>query len=533
MFRIDSANFLPNGNGTGKNAFTAGNPSVPTGPTVLHPDWLNNVQEEIVNIIEAQGIPLSKTIKSQLKQSVWSPIDVIRKMVLSSWRKPRSLTAGGSPVGGGFTDIVWIPSLTKFIGVNSNASGQRSAVSRDGIVWDNTTNIANSASTWFGVAYCTGIALAVAVGGGNLISSSPDGVTWTPRTGPASGGSWRSIAANATRFVAIAPSGTVRFMTSTDGINWSGQTPAIQTGSWDKIVWSQALGLFVIAGSNAGSGSGNFIATSPDGVTWTARTTPLLGTFNTMRLTYDAQRGIFVAMAQPLSGNTIQGMYSYDAVNWNAFTYTAPRSVSGIGAICYCGDLGAFVFSSGDGLGNSYIYYTTDFVTWSDLYIDQTSNAFTNVMLYVPELARIIAAGTSLTSTNLGPLGDNGGDFSSSAAAGSVTTWTTAVGKNVLGPFLLPSGEWEINAGIAWSAAAITGTAAIASISTTSATVEAVATEGRTDTDRVPTAAAPLVLNCRRQIILSLPTNIYLVGQMTFSAGTPVAGGWMRAKRIA
>lgn len=59
MHRIDTP-----GNVAGH--FTDGDPLIPQEPTIVGEDWLNAVQEEICNVIEAAGITLNKPTNTQL-----------------------------------------------------------------------------------------------------------------------------------------------------------------------------------------------------------------------------------------------------------------------------------------------------------------------------------------------------------------------------------------------------------------------------------------------------------------------------------
>lgn len=64
MHRIDAPGFAPG------NLFTEGNPSLGIPATEVSDDWLNDVQEEIVNIITAQGITLVKGTQTQLRSAI-------------------------------------------------------------------------------------------------------------------------------------------------------------------------------------------------------------------------------------------------------------------------------------------------------------------------------------------------------------------------------------------------------------------------------------------------------------------------------
>lgn len=48
------------------NQFDEGDPGVPRNPTQVDPDWLNAVQNELVNAIETAGVTLAKGTNTQL-----------------------------------------------------------------------------------------------------------------------------------------------------------------------------------------------------------------------------------------------------------------------------------------------------------------------------------------------------------------------------------------------------------------------------------------------------------------------------------
>jgi len=55
--------------------FTEGNPALGIPATEVSDDWLNDVQEEIVTVIENQGITLVKGDQDQLEEALFSMID--------------------------------------------------------------------------------------------------------------------------------------------------------------------------------------------------------------------------------------------------------------------------------------------------------------------------------------------------------------------------------------------------------------------------------------------------------------------------
>ena len=50
--------------------FDAGDPGVPREPTQVDPDWLNAIQEELANTIEAAGVALVKGTNTQLLSAI-------------------------------------------------------------------------------------------------------------------------------------------------------------------------------------------------------------------------------------------------------------------------------------------------------------------------------------------------------------------------------------------------------------------------------------------------------------------------------
>lgn len=90
MFRIDSqgtAASLPTPAAVGPTVgyFTKGNPTLSIPPTVVSDDWLNMVQEEILNVILAAGLTPSKTTYTQLRDAISTGVtDTTDELTLSN-----------------------------------------------------------------------------------------------------------------------------------------------------------------------------------------------------------------------------------------------------------------------------------------------------------------------------------------------------------------------------------------------------------------------------------------------------------------
>jgi hypothetical protein len=106
-------------------------------------------------------------------------------------------------------------------------------------------------------------------------------------------------------------------MTSPDGITWTIRTSAANN-SWNSVTYGN--GLFV-AVSDTG---GNRVMTSPDGITWTSRTSAA----NNAWVSVAYGSGLFVAISY--NGGGTQVMTSPDGITWTSRTNAASNLWSGI-----------------------------------------------------------------------------------------------------------------------------------------------------------------------------------------------------------
>lgn len=159
----------------------------------------------------------------------------------------------------------WSEDLGQFCAV---CVGAQCATSEDGITWT-ARNMPSSAS-WSRLIWASEIGLWIAVAyNSNKAATSPDGITWTARTLPAAS-LWAGLNWNGSLAVLIDNNNSRRVLTTSDGINWTAHTTALPSNaSWDGLEWAVELGLWVTIASFSTKA-----ATSPDGVTWTARTLP-------------------------------------------------------------------------------------------------------------------------------------------------------------------------------------------------------------------------------------------------------------------
>ena len=185
----------------------------------------------------------------------------------------------------------------------------------------------------------------IAVGDGGLLATSPDGQTWTTQTNPISGATYKDIVWNGTTTIVIGgASGAGVVITSNNGTNWAVAESSLGSATIETIAWDDneqwvgfggtqwftsnngqewtANGSFVpVNGSGSHSivdviwdytnsqfvsvGSGGSVYTSPDGTTWTERTTTST-TFSAITSNED----VLIAAA----GDEI--FKSTDGINW-------------------------------------------------------------------------------------------------------------------------------------------------------------------------------------------------------------------------
>jgi len=215
-----------------------------------------------------------------------------------------------------------------FVAVGTRVAGVSNYNSIDGINWSSGVGNGGFAS----VAYGNGVF--AAVGPAGLVRNSNNGVNWTTRT--AAGNDWSSVTYGKGLFVAVSTSGSSnRVMTSPDGITWTSRTSAADH-SWKSVAYGN--GIFVAGGDDASDGF-NSVMTSPDGITWTLGTAAL-GAETWNSVTYG--NGLFVAVS-----NLSKVMTSPDAVTWTSRTSAATNQWN---SVTYGN--GVFVAVSSNGTGN-------------------------------------------------------------------------------------------------------------------------------------------------------------------------------------
>lgn len=209
---------------------------------------------------------------------VWLGMDFLGHIIRSTdggatWADAATLASND----GGWQALAYGAGLFVAVGCD-DSTGKVISTSPDGLTWTSRTSTADK--LWQGVTYDGG--QFVAVGGPNAlfgglpgnscVMTSSDGIAWTAQT--SAGGSsfsWRALAYGAGIYVAVAKNSNGTLMTSPDGVTWSTLSIADASSCYGIIYGG---GQFVISQDDATS-AGLTILTSPDGTTWTTQTSAL------------------------------------------------------------------------------------------------------------------------------------------------------------------------------------------------------------------------------------------------------------------
>lgn len=158
---------------------------------------------------------------------------------------------------------------------------------------------------------------------------------------------------------------------------------------WSAGAWSHDLGLFAVVGT---SGTGNRVITSPDGVTWTSRTSAADITWND--ICWHDEIDLFVAVGEGGSAAT-QVMTSPDGITWTSRTAAADRNWEGV---CYSPDLNLFVAVANSGAAAGMVMTSPDGINWTS----RTASIVRgwNKVCWADTLTLFVAVGATNSQTN-------------------------------------------------------------------------------------------------------------------------------------
>ena len=197
--------------------------------------------------------------------------------------------------------------LLLFVGVNVQKT--EAAISITGTLYesDGVTLITSGKTVVAAIGTSTpSLHATTSDGSGNFriegIATSSGGTTWTARSAVGDNDAWSGVVYGNGLFVAVGNSGD-RIMTSPDGITWTART-APENNGWADVAYGN--GIFAAVSSDGT----NRVMTSPDGITWTARSAASAATW--VKVIY--ADGQFVAITD--QGITNAVMTSPDGITW-------------------------------------------------------------------------------------------------------------------------------------------------------------------------------------------------------------------------
>lgn len=359
--------------------------------------------------------------------------------------------------------------------------------------------------------------VALGVQTGNAFAYSDDGGSiWTNIAPPQQGWSKVIWVAALSLYVAVCSSGASRIFTSPDGITWTART-ATAVG-YQSIACSPA-GVLVAVALNTATGQ-----RSTNGTTWADVTLPASQQW--VDVVWAQELSLFVAVSQSGAGGRVAT--SPDGIAWTL--QSAGVDANDWQDICWSAELGLLVATCTTGTNR--VMTSPDGVNWTGRNVGTLSF---NDVVCCPELGVLVGVNssggfyTSLDAINwvsntIATGGSElvwvpelsalyviaGATVSRTVAAsggdgisnaGTSSAWTTNVVQNLVSSVLGP-GDWEVWGSVHFPATAgITGTGCFAAISTVSANDGAPGDEGRADLPLVPTTSTGVtVVTPRRRI---------------------------------
>lgn len=171
---------------------------------------------------------------------------------------------------------------------------------------------------------------------GRCITTSPDGLTWTPRLDTfGASGVVTGIAYGGGVYVSVGNDndGLPAVETSADGITWTAGT-ITGFGSGAGLIAGIAFGagIFVVVGND---GTDPVLASSPDGITWTTRTSGFSAGSTILSVAFG--NSVFVAGGIPATGNSISTSSNGTVWTTRSNGLTSAEAVTASGSLLIAG----------------------------------------------------------------------------------------------------------------------------------------------------------------------------------------------------
>jgi len=270
------------------------------------------------------------------------------------------------------------------------AAGTDVSISTDGVNWNIITGEHLTSVIWTGTQY-----LVTASNGFVFVGSDLQNLT---RRKTSTDRLLTSVAWNGSIFVAVGIFTTGQtnctILTSPDGITWTNRTTPTPVVDLNNIIWEQNL--FVAVG-NQGT-----VLTSPDGITWTRRSIGFSSP-NMVSVIWTGTQFVASSTDQFISVST-------NGLTW---TTTQPSTLIGFGMRSIIWTGAQFIIVGDDA---NRIFYSSDLVTW-------TSNSILQQLQSIAKSPDLIIAVGATESIGLTPWSSLAGTSSIFTTQDNGTTW--------------------------------------------------------------------------------------------------------------
>ncbi|MFA7279106.1 MAG: hypothetical protein WC100_03330 [Sterolibacterium sp.] len=166
-----------------------------------------------------------------------------------------------------FQKVAFSPALSMYVAVSSAGELKYATQNNLQTSWTACTGTYFGSAAWKGVAWDATIARFTVVSAGGTDSAySTDGISFTASSMPNK--LFARVCGGGNLFVAVGAETTGGAASSTDGNTWTARN-GIDSGLWFGVCYSPTLALYIAVGEYALGP--RYCSTSPDGVTWTAR----------------------------------------------------------------------------------------------------------------------------------------------------------------------------------------------------------------------------------------------------------------------
>ena len=189
---------------------------------------------------------------------------------------------------------------------------------------------------------------------------------------------WRTVAysPSLSKFCAVSAQSSItdtkkKVGVSSDGLNWTlygtgGSAPDnIPDLTWLEVCWSPKLSIFCAIAYATSIGQTQLAMTSPDGITWTQRTTGFPIQYNS--ICWSEELSLFVAVGgynYTTASNGFYSQYSSDGITWSSlYSLVSPTSgSSAVNKVIWVKELGLFISQGNNETmvssnGTSWTYY--------------------------------------------------------------------------------------------------------------------------------------------------------------------------------